>query len=189
MGTGNRTCFRAVRRGSQLAWLLVMTVGCTAQHGVERTGTGTAVEEELPMLWEASGTWSHVSRPVRIVAYDAATLAQIPVADVPVDFKTQMVLVVALGPTMGQDFGVRIARVWRAGSEVRVQERRLHPGIERSGSLERTSPWTVVVVPRCEAKVRNWADCPLALATAPIPPSRLASRSSNAATVGLPIRL
>ena len=29
---------------------------------------------------------------------------------------------------------------------------------------------------------------PLAVATAPIPPSRLATRSSNAATVGLPRR-
>ena len=32
------------------------------------------------------------------------------------------------------------------------------------------------------------AACPLPVATAPIPPSRLAIRSSNAATVGLPSR-
>jgi hypothetical protein len=35
----------------------------------------------------------------------------------------------------------------------------------------------------------NSADIPDAVATAPMPPSREASRSSNAATVGLPIRL
>ncbi len=39
------------------------------------------------------------------------------------------------------------------------------------------------------AMVTNSADCPLAVATAPIPPSRLAMRSSNAATVGFPMRL
>ena len=38
------------------------------------------------------------------------------------------------------------------------------------------------------AKTRNSADMPEAVATAPIPPSRLAMRSSNAATVGLLMR-
>ena len=40
-----------------------------------------------------------------------------------------------------------------------------------------------------QANVRNSAACPLDVATAPSPPSRLASRSSNTATVGLAIRL
>jgi hypothetical protein len=43
--------------------------------------------------------------------------------------------------------------------------------------------------PASVAKVRNSAACPLAVHTAPMPPSRLASRSSSAETVGLPIRL
>ena len=43
--------------------------------------------------------------------------------------------------------------------------------------------------PARQAKVRNSAACPLDVATAPSPPSRLAIRSSNAATVGLAIRL
>ena len=38
------------------------------------------------------------------------------------------------------------------------------------------------------AKVTNSAAMPDAVATAPIPPSSVATRSSNAATVGLPIR-
>ena len=39
--------------------------------------------------------------------------------------------------------------------------------------------------PASVANVRNSAAWPLAVATAPSPPSRLASRSSSAATVGL----
>ena len=64
-----------------------------------------------------------------------------------------------------------------------------------------TSSWVIVPpyspapatmcspVPASAAKVRNSAAWPLAVATAPRPPSRLASRSSSAATVGLAMRL
>jgi hypothetical protein len=155
MGTGNTTYFRAVGRAWQAAWLLVLASGCAAPQGVERPG-GEEVVEELPIQWEKSGTWSHIKRPVRVVAYDAATLAQVPVTEVPVDFNTQMVLITALGPTLGQDIGVKITRVWREGPEVRVQETRVHPGLERSGPPERSSPWSVVVVPRYETNVRNY---------------------------------
>jgi hypothetical protein len=44
-------------------------------------------------------------------------------------------------------------------------------------------------VPARQANVRNSAACPLAVATAPRPPSRLASRSSKTETVGFAIRL
>ena len=43
--------------------------------------------------------------------------------------------------------------------------------------------------PVSAAKTANWADNPLAVATAPRPPSRLAMHSSKAATVGLAMRL
>ncbi|CAB4912841.1 unannotated protein [freshwater metagenome] len=64
-----------------------------------------------------------------------------------------------------------------------------------------TSSWVIVPpysdaaatisspAPARAAKVRNSADCPDDVATAPSPPSREAIRSSNAATVGLPIRV
>ncbi len=63
-----------------------------------------------------------------------------------------------------------------------------------------TSSWVIVPpyspaaatmwspAPASAAKVRNSAACPLAVATAPMPPSRLAIRSSNTATVGLAMR-
>ena len=155
MERGNRTYCRAAWRGSRAAWLLVMVVACTDRQDVQRCPVERVIED-LPILWEASGTWSHVTRPVRIVAYDAATLAQVPVTEVPVDFETQMVLITALGPTLGEDIGVKITRVWREGPRVRVQEQRIHPGLERSAGLERSSPWSVVVVPRCELEVEGY---------------------------------
>ena len=42
--------------------------------------------------------------------------------------------------------------------------------------------------PTSAAKVMNSADMPDAVATAPMPPSSEAIRSSSAATVGLPMR-
>ena len=42
--------------------------------------------------------------------------------------------------------------------------------------------------PASAANTRNSAAMPDAVATAPMPPSREAMRSSNAATVGLPMR-
>ena len=54
----------------------------------------------------------------------------------------------------------------------------------------RPAPATICSpAPASAAKVRNSAACPLAVATAPSPPSKLASRSSSADTVGFPIRL
>jgi hypothetical protein len=43
--------------------------------------------------------------------------------------------------------------------------------------------------PVSEADVRKSAACPLLVATAPMPPSRLAIRSSSTDTVGLAMRL
>ena len=53
-------------------------------------------------------------------------------------------------------------------------------------SLEDATMWSPAAARA--AKVTNSAAMPDAVATAPIPPSSVATRSSNAATVGLPIR-
>ena len=145
MRNGNRTLHRAAWCSSRAAWLLVLVLGCTGQQGAQWRDDQEVVQE-LPILWEASGTWSHVTRPVRIVAYDAATLAQVPVADVPVDFDSQMVLIAALGPTLGQDVGIKIARVWR---EDRRHEHELHVVTRRHAErLRRAS--RVEGLGRCE---------------------------------------
>jgi hypothetical protein len=149
--------YQLLLRGAvQALGLLILASACTAPAGPQRETRQESVKD-LPILWEASGTWSHLTRPARIAIYDAATLADVPVAQVPVDFNTQMVLLTALGPTIGQEMGVRIARVWQEGSEIRVLERRLHPGLEESSVSTRSSPWTIVVVPRSDVQVRGYS--------------------------------
>lgn len=113
--------------------------------------------EDLSIYWEKSGTYSRLGRSVRVLARDEATLAQVPVTEVPVDWKTQMVLVAGLGPTPTSDVGLRITRVWREGPRIRVLERQIHPGTEKLGGLNPASPWTVVVIPRSDLNVEGYS--------------------------------
>lgn len=135
--------------------LLCLLCGCHA----DRAGTARAPApgEDLPILWEASGSYSRLSRSVRIVARDRATLAQIPLVDVPVDFDSQMVLLAALGPVPHDGLGIRIKRVWREGSRIRVAERHVHPGPNQPTRTTAASPWTAVVVPRSDLNVEGYA--------------------------------
>lgn len=125
--------------------------GC-ASTGPEREPQATPLED-LPILWQKSGTYSRISRMTHVVARDPETLARLPIAEVPVDFETQMVLIIGLGPTPTNELGVRVSRVWRDGSRIRVQERRIHPGAEHATGLDPASPWTIVVVPKSDLNV------------------------------------
>jgi hypothetical protein len=151
--------------GSKLA-LNALMVTCSAAllvgGGACATGDKQPVAEmtpleDLPILWQRSGTYSRISRNTHVVARDQHTLAQIPVAEVPVDFDTQMVLVIGLGPTPINELGVRITRVWRDGSRIRVQERRIHPGVGSSPGFEPASPWTIAVVPKSDLNVEGFS--------------------------------
>lgn len=135
--------------------VLICLAGC-AGDPVQRVDE-PAPGEDLPILWEGTGTFSRLSRPVRIVAYDRATLAQVSLAEIPVDFTRQMVLIAGMGPTFSSELGVRIARVWREGPRLRVQERRIHPGVDKPPTLERASPWCAVVVPRSELPIEGYS--------------------------------
>ena len=112
--------------------------------------------EELPILWQASGTYSRLSRAVRLVIRDPGRLAQVPLCEVPVDFSSQMVLVAGLGPTTRNDLGLRIQYVWKEHSRIRVLERQIYPGEESATGLCPASPWTVVVVPRVDLSVEGY---------------------------------
>jgi hypothetical protein len=133
--------------------LLPMGTGCAIAPPASDANAG----EDLPILWEKSGSYSRFGRPARVLVRDRATLSQIPIADIPVDFHTQMVLVAALGPTPTSDYGVRITRVWREGSRVRAQEREIHPGLSEGHGLDPASPWTAVVVPRSDLNVQGYS--------------------------------
>ncbi len=116
-----------------------------------------AVAEDIPILWQHHGTYSNIARPLRVVARDADTLAQLPITEVPVDFRRQMVLVAATGPTTSDQIGIRITRVWKAGNRIRVQLRTMHPGDDKRGGIRRTSPYHIVVVPRSELNVEGFS--------------------------------
>lgn len=112
--------------------------------------------QELPILWQKSGVHSHLARPTRLLIRDRATLAQVPLTEVPVDFEKQMVLVRGLGPTPDDRRSVRIARVWRHGSVIRVQEQMVYAGESASDKIKPASPWTVAVIPRSDDNVEGY---------------------------------
>jgi hypothetical protein len=134
--------------------LILASSACTA--GRARGSADLAPIEDLPIVWQKSGTYSRIARTIRVVARDPETLARVPISEVPVDFKSQMVLIVGLGPTPSNELGVRVGRVWRQGSQIRVQERRIHPGAESSGRSEPASPWTMAVVPKSDLNVEGF---------------------------------
>lgn len=138
-----------------MAFPAVAMIGCAGTHAVARPHS-SEVLEEMPVLWQESGTYSRLRRGVRLVIRDAATLARVPLTEVPVDFQTQMVFVIGMGPTVNNEFGVRISRVWRQDERIRVQERRIHPAPEALTGVEPASPWTVAVVPRSDLNVEGF---------------------------------
>ena len=143
------------------AAILALAVGgCSFAQGPNPAIAPTGAGEDLPIIQHASGTYSRLVRPIRVVAHDAATLARVPVADIPVDFKTQMVLIVGLGRTPTSQVGVEIVRVWRDGSRIRVQERRSHPGAEQAPGMDPASPWALAVVPRSDLNVQGFTTDP-----------------------------
>ncbi len=109
--------------------------------------------DEFPILWEQQGTYSNIAQAFRVVVRDRATLARLPITEVPVDFDRQMVLVAALGPAPTDQVGIRITRVWREKNHIRVQVQTLHPGEAKHAGLKRTSPYHIVVVPRSDLNV------------------------------------
>jgi hypothetical protein len=139
--------------GFALIGTLFLLTGCS--QVTEAPPVRETVDYDI--LWEKSGTYSRLGRAIRIVARDEATLAQIPVPEVPVDFSSQMVLVAGLGPITSDDMGIRIERVWQDGSRIRVQEKRIHPGPDQKTGLHPASPWTVVVVPRSDLNVEGYS--------------------------------
>lgn len=128
--------------------------GCSQNNSQVTSSSGAA--EDVTVLWEKSGTFSRLGRPVRILVRDQATLAQVPIAEIKVDFENEMLLVAGLGPTASSELGIRIVRVWREGSQLRVQERQTHPGLDSSSTVNPASPWTIVAIPKSDLNVRGY---------------------------------
>lgn len=160
MSSGNRDRVWLSVGGLLAACMDVAVLACLALTGCTGATSGpsrdASAAEDFPILWQKSGTHSQLIRRVRILARDRATLAQVPLTEVPVDFETQMVLIAGLGPTPSSEQGIRIVRVWRQGSRIRVQERPIHPGADQNPGLEPASPWTAVVIPKSDLNVEGY---------------------------------
>ncbi len=112
----------------------------------------------MDITWSKTGTYSELHQPLRLVIRDAAGLAAIPVAEVPVDFSEQMVLVAALGAVPTEGYAVRITRVWREGHRVYVDVRVSQP--QPGGKSPRhalCAPYHIVVVPRSDLNVEGFS--------------------------------
>lgn len=110
--------------------------------------------DELPILYRVQGVHSHETRALRVVVRDAATLAQIPIADVPVDFRTQMLLVVTLGRVTSDLYSVDVSHVWRERGKLRVETTVHAPPAGAPVSM--ASPYCIVVIPRCDLNVAEF---------------------------------
>ncbi|RIK68859.1 MAG: hypothetical protein DCC65_01640 [Planctomycetota bacterium] len=124
----------------------------------QTTGILPAPGEDVPILHKMHGTHSHETRAMQVAVRDLATLAQIPLADVPVDFSSEMLLVVTLGRVISDQYSIDIRRVWRDGGVLRVETvvTAPAPGVP----TVMASPYCIAVIPRCDLNVAEFANAP-----------------------------
>lgn len=131
-------------------------VGCTPD--TDRIRTEPAEGADLPIVDQVQGTHCHETRPMRLVIRDAEALAQVPLAEVPVRFPEQMLLVVTLGRITSDQCSVRIRRVWREKGRLRVRYEVTPP--PTGAPLAMASPFCIAVVPRSDMNVDGFASTP-----------------------------
>ena len=113
---------------------------------------------EMPILWQRAGHDDRIRRPFQYIAHDARALARLPLDEVPVDFKSQMVLIAAAGTVRSKDIEIRIQRVCKQGSEIRPQVLILNPTTQSSSPPRRRyAPYHIVVVPRSDLNVEGFS--------------------------------
>jgi hypothetical protein len=95
-----------------------------------------------------------------IVARNQAQMAYCPVSDVPVDFSREMVLIAILGRVTSDQYAIRIDRVWREGSVVKVDVRVYRPPPSTQSAIRLACPYHVVVVPRSNLNIEGFAPEP-----------------------------
>ncbi len=136
-----------------LGWA-VLAGGCS--QAPMAGGGDIADRQELPILRSQAGTYANFARPLRLAIRDAGTLAMVPVDVGPVDFQREMVLLAALGPTPSPEYGIRIRRVWRDGSELRARIEKRFPEADLPRRTTPANPYHLIVVPRCDRNVRGF---------------------------------
>ncbi len=136
-----------------LAALCLFPPGCSEFN--DRATPLPADGETVPIVNQVAGVQSHEDRPMRLVIRDQATLSQVPLVDVPVDFRTQMLLVVTLGRRLSDQYSVQINRVWREGPVLKVDYSSAAPSADAPVVV--TSPFCIAVVPRCDLNVSGFS--------------------------------
>lgn len=145
------------RRASYIIGLLATIIGgCQPNEGVSQGGNEEPVE--IPILRSAHGAHSHERRAMQLVIRDPATLAKVPIVDIPVNFDQEMLLVVTLGQVMSEEYAVVIDRVWQERSKVRVSTRVTQPSPGASPSI--ATPYCIAVVPRSDLNVAGFSATP-----------------------------
>lgn len=151
---GQRT--RITRAGYTVAAVLCALVtapGCHEFH--ETDGLGLPADgEELPILRQFAGAHSHESRQMQFVVRDEAAMARVLLRDVPIDFETEMLLVVTLGRRSSDQYLPSIERVWRDGGVIRVEISVRQPA--RDAPVEFASPYCMAIVPKCALNVADF---------------------------------
>lgn len=124
----------------------------------------------MPILRQVQGTHCHETLAMQLVIRDQATLARIPLQDLEVDFREEMLLIVTLGRVTSDQYSVRIGRVWRQKHELRVSVTVETPPV--GAPIVMASPYCIAVIPRCDLNVagfspepprrsRSWGQSPL----------------------------
>ena len=147
------------RPASYILGLLMIwgAIGCNSSSGgIEEAGSPAV--EEFPILRSRNGPHSHENRAMQLVVRDAATLARVPIVDIPVDFNHEMLLIVTLGRVMSDQYSVEIDRVWREKSKVHVSTRVTQPAASATPTL--ATPYCIAVVPRSDLNVAGFLATP-----------------------------
>ena len=130
--------------------------GCNREGGVQQSNSDQAVD--FPILRSRNGAHSHENRAMQLVIREAATLARVPIVDIPVNFDHEMLLIVTLGRVMSDQYAVEIDRVWREKSKVRVSTRVTQPAAGAAPTI--ATPYCIAVVPRSDLNVEGFLATP-----------------------------
>jgi hypothetical protein len=144
----NRRCpsGRWLQCGSR-ALIILLVTGALSCTTVPRERPDVVPGDEWPIDWQVTGLHSSYASPEQVLIRNSVDLARYPLVDVPVDFDTQMVLIVLSGKMRTNSIGVRIAHIVYEGDRLRPVIRRFRT----SGA----DPATVTTAPYCIAVIRR----------------------------------